>query len=268
MPKLCIIMNMKTFAFIKAHKITLGLIDEYLKIKASGIDSIILLDNKNEEYDVKDNCLQDINYYGVDVPCYFMNFEIYQKHKFPGYYDEKDGDNFNHFMWYNADYPIYLVANLFPDYDYYWQIEYDVYCNGKSYKTFFDEYENNKSDLLICRYGIASNQWWPTEKTDWVWSKDIRKCCCILPIMRLSRSAANYLYEKRLEHGEIYKKQMDSEDARWIFCEIFVATEITNSKLFKGAPILNQVITDRPIINLAETRLYLMPDNKLYHPVK
>jgi len=86
--------------------------------------------------------------------------------------------------------------------------------------------------------------------------------------LRISRQALDYLYNRRLELGEAYKKRIEEDDVRWIFCELFVATELGNNKKFNIAPILNQYITDRPIINLAETRLYLKPDSKLYHPVK
>ncbi|MBQ4114420.1 hypothetical protein IJD34_03360 [bacterium] len=259
---------MKTLAFLKAHEINPGLVDEYLKLRASDVDVIIVFDNKNNTFPKSENPICKINVYGIDIDFLLTDFDIYEKYNLPGFYDDKEGNDFNRFMWYNADYPLYLVKTILPNYDYYWQIEYDVYCNGTSYQPFFDIYNNNKNDLLIVRYTNALNDWWATEKTDWIWDESIQRHCCILPITRLSNSAIDYLYSKRLEHAEIYKNKINDENARWVFCELFLATEIANNKNLSAERIINQRITDSPVINLAKERLYLRQDNKLYHPVK
>lgn len=257
---------MRTLAFLKTHKINSGIIDEFCKLKSSGVDALLVIDNKDKFY--PDSGIVEYVFYGRKIKCLLTDFECYEECNLPGYYDNKDNLNYNRFMWYNSDYPMYAVYKYFPDYDYYWQIEYDVFCNGKNYKPFFGKYRHDNADLIVTRFNKAAKAWWATEKTDWIWNDEIIKCCCILPVLRISNRALLYLYNKRIEHGKIYKQNISNENVRWLYCEIFTATEIANNPNFTAKELVNQYISDKPVINLAENRIFLKQDNKLYHPVR
>ena len=260
---------MKSLAFIKTHKIDNSIVDEYLKIKKSNVDVIVVLDNKDKKISNTSENIVTLQFGGISFTTLLIDFETFMKYNLPGYYhNEPILFNYNTFMWYNCDYPLYIVQQFFFFFYYYWQIEYDVYYNGESYSDFFEQYETNTADLLVCRLGYANEDWWAIEKTNWIWGDSIKKGCCILPVCRLSSRCCQYLYNRRLEHGKIYKNYENDLNSGWTYCEIFVATEVLNNKEFTAGAITNQYITDSPILNLFKDRIFLKPDNKLYHPVK
>ena len=114
---------MKTLAFLKTHKITQDVVSEFLKIKRTNVDAMILYDNKLHAYHSdNDSAITQIEAFGEKLPVILTDMDLYEELNLPGYYDYRDGSDFNRFMWYNSDYPIYIVQHLFPDYDYYWQI--------------------------------------------------------------------------------------------------------------------------------------------------
>lgn len=256
---------MKSLVFIKAHYISDVLAEEYYKIKRSGVDCFVLFDNKDGKYPMPKNYeLTTIEPLGDDIPVLLTDFELYEKLELPGYYDERDCLNFPKFLWYNSDYPIYIVLKLFPDYDFYWQTEYDVYCNGDSYEQFFNKYKDDSTDFLAVRMSKSNADWWAIDKTDWVWNKGIIRGACILPLVRVSKRAAEFLYTRRIEHGKLYEQLKENENVRWVYCEAFVSTELGNHKTYTTGEILGQNINDIGCIDLTN----LQKDNLLYHPVK
>ena len=63
-------------------------------------------------------------------------------------------------MWSNGSVmSINLFQKHFPDYDYYWSIEYDIMFNGK-WKYFFDIVHKNDFDFCTSHLGMALPDWW------------------------------------------------------------------------------------------------------------
>ena len=122
-------------------------------------------------------------------------------------------------------------------------------------------------DFIATPFARAKYTWWATQKTKWIWGKDIEIGCCMLPVLGASKNAAEYLYQRRLEHGEVYKKVMEKKNVRWIFCEAFAATEIENHKYFTGGMITNQYIKP-PYKKFNLDTIKKHQYNSPYHPIK
>ena len=85
-------------------------------------------------------------------------------------------------------------------------------------------------------------------------------------VVRLSARAIDFLYKKRLEHFKPFTNS-SVPNKKWIFCEIFVPTELTNGGFI--CENLNEPhVLFFPNIYLNDKRIFLKPDNLLYHPVK
>lgn len=62
-------------------------------------------------------------------------------------------------LYYNPEYASIMFSKLYPEYDNYWYIEYDVFFNG-NWKDFFAKFEQAKEDFLcvdLCQYPFT---WW------------------------------------------------------------------------------------------------------------
>lgn len=57
----------------------------------------------------------------------------------------------------------------------------------------------------------------------WIYNKDMLTYGYIFAISRLSSSAIEFLYNKRLEHAYIFEKSTQI-DKRWLNCEFFTPT--------------------------------------------
>lgn len=67
---------------------------------------------------------------------------------------------FKSIMWSNGSLmPINLFQKHFPDYDYYWSIEYDIIFNGK-WKYFFDTVHKKDFDFCTSHLGMSLPDWW------------------------------------------------------------------------------------------------------------
>ena len=86
-----------------------------------------------------------------------------------------------------------------PGYEFYWQIEYDVVFRG-SWKTFFDAWKGDESDLLAAHLRSEG------EEPEWTWwdsmviPTSVSKCRAFLPIYRISSRGLIVLNE-RVQHG-------------------------------------------------------------------
>ena len=187
----------------------------------------------------------------------------------PKYAENGFTNDLSKVIWYNSDYPFYIIKKYFPDYDYYWAFEYDVFFNGKNYKPFFDKYDKRNEDLLSTLYRNVDNEdWFWKNGISWIYT-DISLYGTLFPAVRLSAKAIDWLYKKRLEYGEIFSKLEPAAATknRWLFCEIFTPTELKKNG-FNCANIEEENVRYLPIYNLNTQRIFENPDNKLYHPVK
>ena len=261
----------KTLVYMRTHVIDKGVISEFLKLKNTcGYDCILLIDNHKELFVPKSEkkYICEKEFFGHKIKCFFTDDILYKDHfNLPYYSEQNDNKDFAKMMWYCADYVFYAVRKFFPDYERYWQFEYDVYCNGDSYKPFLNEYDVKDEELIIARLENCAEMdecFW-ADKADWVYASNITKYSSFFPIVRISGKAIDFLYNKRLEH----LNKFDPHNAldRWIFCEIFVPTELLNAG-FKATSIDNQPMRFVPNYDLNEDRIFENPDNKIYHPVR
>ena len=258
--------GMKTLAFMQTHIITKGIINEYKKLENSGnADCILFINNLSNKFKQSDEVLQEQEFYGEKVKCFFLNKKIWTEMKLP-FYTNKSKHDENSVLWYNADYPFYIVQRYFPDYDYYWRLEYDDFFNDNTWKSFFEQYENDSTDLIIPGFEeVNPNSWSWQEHSGWIY-KDIKKYRSFFAVSRLSKRACIKLYEARLEHKKKFESVNLKNSSRWVFCECFVPTEVMRNKF--SAKSLDGAVLSVKEIDLNEDRIWQYPDKKLYHPVK
>ncbi|MCX4275460.1 MAG: hypothetical protein OSJ27_06735 [Candidatus Gastranaerophilales bacterium] len=261
----------KSLLFIATHVMNKGIISEYKKLCNTckdKYDVILLLDNTKFNFKSPSPVCNRI-FYGIEIKCFLFDENIHDFLNLPYHHVEKEG-NFGQVMWCNADYRFYYVRKFFPNYKYYWQFDWDCFCNGDSYAPFLKKYENNSSDLLIAllRNEEHRSEWCWTHQVNWIYGDNINLYGSLFPVCRLSANAIDYLYEKRLEHAKLFKSFLNDPDARWIFCELFVPTELGLNEKFTMAGIENEYIRFRPVFDLNTERLYEEPDFHIYHPVK
>ena len=205
------------------------------------------------------------SFFGEKVKCFFFNNKKLEETKLPCYTNKSKNDK-SAVLWYNADYALYIINKYFPEYDYYWRLEYDDFFNDSTWRSFFEQYKNNTSDLIVPFFEEAARDSWSWhEHSDWIY-KGIKKYRSFFPAVRLSKRAAERLYDIRLEHKEKFKNINLNSGSRWIFCECFVPTEVIKNNFtacrLEGAELYPTEI------DLNETRIWQKPDKKLYHPVK
>ena len=262
---------MKTLIFFKTHFLSKAVISEYKKIKSSlneNEELILFIDNNSKFLSESENAnlVQDLEIENTLVKCFISNNFILKNLNLPIDIDECN-PKASKVMWYCSDYPFYIIKNYLPEYDFYWSIEYDVFCNGNSYRIFLDKYESD-SDLIVSDYRNLNNEfdWHWQYNSDWIYA-DTPKFGCFFPVVRLSAKAIDFLYNKRIEQGEFYKRFETKVGAYWPFCELFVPTELSNNG-FKIQNLDTENLRFAPVYNLSVERIFEDPDFKLYHPVK
>jgi hypothetical protein len=258
----------KTLIFITTHIINKAIISEYKKMsKVKNADCILAVDNTKLKIPF-DNRITEKEFYNTTVKCFFFDKEVHDELKLPFFAEHNPTDSFAEVMWYNSDYRFYYVKKYFPGYDYYWQFEYDVFCNGISYQSFFDKYSDRKEDFLTTNFReeYINGEWFWSNTMDWLY-KDKKIYGVLFPICRLTANAADFLYKQRLIQKDLYEPIEDKKHTFWPFCELFVPTELINN----GYTVYNleekQITYDKEY-DLNEDRLFENPDNLIYHPVK
>lgn len=262
---------MKTLAFMHTHIINEGLISELGKIKKAQNENleVILFINNAEHFikNPKNKVVQELEFYELKVKCLLCDSKIIKTLNLPlnAYY--KRNASIGECFWFNCDYSFYVVRHFFTDFDFYWQIQYDVFYNDKDYTSFFELYKNNKNDLLITHFRKES------EDSEWCWINDtqwVYKCDeiygCLWTIERMSANLIDALYKKRIEYDKIFANP-SNDKRQWLLCEIFVATECKKMG-FSAEALQNDKTTALVEIDLNTTRLFDKPDKCLYHPVK
>ncbi len=261
----------QTLIFISTHLITKAVISEYNKMKkVKNCDVILAIDNTNmkAEYDKR---ITQKKFFGTAVECFFFDSKVHDELQLPWFKYNSLSNNFGEIMWYNSDYRFYYIRQYFPDYEYYWQFEYDIYCNGDSYQSFFDKYSNRTEDALLLEFRteIHNGPWYWSNNIDWIY-KDIDIYHSFFPIVKLTGKAIDFLYQQRLKYKALYhsinKKQTNKNDSSWIYCECFVPTELVNNAFSVYGMTENNITLNE--IDLTTDRLFENPDNKLYHPIK
>jgi hypothetical protein len=258
----------KTLIFMATHIVNKAVISEYKKMqKVKDCDCILIIDNSNLKIPFE-NRITEKELFDTKVKCFFFDNEVHEELKLPYFAEHNPTDSFAEVMWFNADYRFYYVKKYFPDYDYYWQFDYDIFCNGDSYQPFFDKYSSRKEDMLITHFREEqkNGEWYWSKSIDWIY-KDKKLYGSLFPVSRISTEVIDFLYQQRIKEAEIYEKLEDKKNNFWPFCEVFAPTELMNN----GYTVYNldeKQISYYKEYDLNEDRFFENPDNLLYHPVK
>lgn len=265
-------MSNNELIIFKTHLLDLHIINEYIKMRRYNYNCILFIDNYKNIFPDHGYKIGKCKLFNKDI-LYFLN----NKEDYIGLSLPMLGMNTNpshtEIMWHNCDYPLYVVRKYFPEFEYYWSVEYDCYMNGSDYSVFFEKFFNHYEDFLVTGYFKPKHgEWSMMEKTDWIY-QHTEIYGCILPLLRISGSAIDFLYTKRLDHKIIFYdaiKQSDNiANIRWINSEPFMATELTNNN-YVCKKIDTERIAFRPFFSepFYKEKLYLKPDNLIYHPIK
>ncbi len=258
----------KTLAFISTHVINRAVISEYRKLsKVENCDCILAIDNSNLKIQT-DYPVTEKEFYGAKVNCFFFDKTIHDELNLPWFTENRETDKFGEIMWYNCDYRLYYIRKYLPKYEYYWQFEYDIFCNGDSYQSFFNKYSEHTEDLLILQFRKEqlNGNWYWSKKIYWKY-KNQQVYGSLFPIERLTGKAIDFLYKQRMAQKEDYQNIKGKKDSFWPFCELFAPTELINNG-FTAFNMAEPQITWDKEYDLNEVRLFENPDNLLYHPVK
>lgn len=134
-------------------------------------------------------------------------------------------------LWFNGDYPLYYFLKEHGDYDYYFQLEYDVTLNI-SIDELVERAARNGVDFMGLTKGDPVAEWYWRDTCCEVYDPaDVRYkliCVCLF-----SHRALQALMDRRLE---LAAQLRDGAITAWPFCEGFIATEMhiaafTNAEL-------------------------------------
>jgi hypothetical protein len=133
-------------------------------------------------------------------------------------------------LWFNGDYPLYFFMTLFPCYDHYVQIEYDVLVTA-NLQEMLRRMRTEEIDFV----GLSKGE----EPSTWPW----RGSCAgvygphyrhqLICMSAFSRRALVHLFGKRREHARMRRS---GHISCWPMCEAFIATELANGK-FRSAEL-------------------------------
>ena len=257
---------MKTLLVLGTHFIDENIISEFRKMKSTpNADAILAINNTECKIEFKSRVENRI-FFDTSVKCFFFDSSLNDELQLP-HFNFFGAKKFEKVMYANGDYRFYYIRKFFPDYDYYWLIEYDVFCNAENYEGFLDKFADNPADLLIQSFGKGNKRSADYfQGMDWIYNDMEKVYAGLFSVVRLSARAVNFLYKRRLEHKEFFQNSTD-KNKLWIVCEAFVATELIN-----GGFICENLNEERvkflPYVYLNDERIFLKPDNHLYHPVK
>ena len=107
-----------TLVFMRTHIITRGVISEFLKLKKSGYDCVLFIDNRSGIIKEDLEPVRVLNFFGEDVNCFLFNEEIFKKLNLPLFANKNKNSNLTNVMWFCADYSFYCIKKYFPSYDF------------------------------------------------------------------------------------------------------------------------------------------------------
>lgn len=260
-----------TLVFMRTHIITKGVLSEFQKLKNSHLENCVLFIDNHTHFIDAPSGYQKLKFldYDEEFNCFLFDEEVFKSLDLPMFAKRNKNKKLKNVMWYCADYAFYVMRKYYPDYKYYWQFDYDVFLNGKSYFTFFDKYKCDEADLIIANFRkVCDYDEWPwIKKVDWFYNTGIQKYASFFPVSRISAGAVDFLYSKRQEQKKLFFKLYKNKKYSWPNCEMFVPTELMNAG-FACEALQDHYLRFSPNYDLNEDRVFENPDNKIYHPVK
>lgn len=182
----------------------------------------------------------------------------------------------NHFQ-------LFQFYRTFPQYDYYWNIEYDVYMNGE-WRLLFDRYKTVASDFIsshIERYPQTPEwMWWDSLQLKTIDIPKVEYVKSFNPIYRISNKAMALLDKVLSEGNAGHHEVMIPTVLNYLGYTIndwggigeFVIQGNENSVYLTSPDVnnyyyLGSTMRFRPEFNRAEVDERLVK-NRVYHPVK
>ncbi len=161
-----------------------SILDQTKNLK--NFDFLVLLDTTNQKFK------------NIDTPTLEFNKET------------KICGRSNYDFWYRADIPLIYAYERFPNYNFYYQIEYD--CHSGEWTKFFELLDNDYSDFISSWVKDTAKEpswgWWTKQNLNVSEGKLVG---CYFPIIRVSKQACNIL-------NNYYTNGADG------FCEILTST--------------------------------------------
>jgi hypothetical protein len=122
-------------------------------------------------------------------------------------------------LWYNADYPLYLLRKQFPAASHYAMVEYDVAANIDLHALLRHSAASG-IDLIAHNIRDCAPEWMWTETAVAHFSRPLQS---FFPLLIISGRAVDGLLARRLE---IYRNKTPKSYADWPFCEAFIPSVI------------------------------------------
>lgn len=125
-------------------------------------------------------------------------------------------------LWYNGDYPLYVLMDTYKDADYFIMVENDVSIN-KNIDHIIEYVYENKIDVIFHNF---------EDTTGWGWEPTLRESFentkkCFFPFLLVSRKVIEYLYNRRKSIIDNYK---NGHIKAFPYCEGFIASSINEIK--------------------------------------
>lgn len=257
----------RTVALLRTHRFSPGIVSEFLKIAACpDVDAVVLADGDRLPLRPDGGTgMVAWEACGHTLPVFPVAQKDFADMELPLLSHEAQPTRPG-IKWCNGDYPLYVFRQAFPQYDFYWMLDYDVFFNGRDYSPFFDRYAANPSDFLAASFSPASPDWMWARGTDWAYRPE-EKRSAFFPAVRFSAAALPALLERRRELGRLYAAAA-RPGRKWAGVELFVPTEM--DRLGFSHALLDNLGTFHcgESIDLGEVRLFEHPDGRLHHPVK
>ncbi|MFT8307613.1 discoidin domain-containing protein [Acetobacter malorum] len=125
-------------------------------------------------------------------------------------------------LWYNGDYPLYVLMDTYKDADYFIMVENDVLIN-KNIDGLIEYVYENKIDVIFHDFQDTIEWAWEPTLTE---SFDITKKC-LFPFLLLSKNVLKYLFNRK---KEIINKYINNEIKHLPYCEGFIASCVNEIK--------------------------------------
>lgn len=127
-------------------------------------------------------------------------------------------------LWYNGDYPLYVLMDTYKDADYFIMVENDVLVN-KNIDPIIKYVHENKIDVIFYEFDGTSG-WAPEWEQTLKESFDVTKKC-FFPFLLVSRRVVEHLHKRRKDIVSNYKNGQIKE---FPYCEGFIASAINEIK--------------------------------------
>lgn len=128
-------------------------------------------------------------------------------------------------LWYNADYPLYILRQAFPDALRFAMIEFDVAVNV-DLTAIMQQTITDHIDLVA--YALPDPPpWWTFQQ--WTGTHFANPIRLLLPVLILSGRAIDLLFRRRLE---VATRKWPETPADWTYCEVFIPSVIAETPGF------------------------------------